>query len=286
MKLQASEIPLGRPQSRRKTTKIAPLLISLTVLFTIILVYYPLLRYNVNFKKINAAIFSFDSLDESIKPASMSAEEQNNEPPKETELGDVEGRQESPKEKDKSETTKPPEIDPARLPSSTNGGLAIAESMGKKYDPMLEQVGSGERSRQGDSGNVKGGGKPARRFPSLRGDGSMVASKLIGKELGCNLFSGEWVPNPEEPYYTNLTCWAIQEHQNCMKFGRPDTGYLKWRWKPDGCDLPLFDPQQFLELVRGKSIAFVGDSVARNHMQSLICLLSKVSLFALLVPPC
>ncbi|KAL1557002.1 protein trichome birefringence-like 19 [Salvia divinorum] len=93
----------------------------------------------------------------------------------------------------------------------------------------------------------------------------------------CDLFSGEWVPNPDGPYYTNETCDAIQEHQNCMKFGRPDTGYLKWRWKPDACELPLFEPDRFLELMRGKSLAFVGDSVARNHMQSLICLLSKVA---------
>lgn len=93
----------------------------------------------------------------------------------------------------------------------------------------------------------------------------------------CDLFSGEWVPNPEGPYYTNETCYAIQEHQNCMRFGRPDTGFLKWRWKPDECELPIFDPRRFLELVRGRSLAFVGDSVARNHMQSLICLLSRVS---------
>ncbi|XP_027154155.1 protein trichome birefringence-like 19 [Coffea eugenioides] len=61
-----------------------------------------------------------------------------------------------------------------------------------------------------------------------------------------------------------------------MKYGRPDTNFLKWRWKPDGCELPIFDPHQFLEVVRGKSIAFVGDSLARNHMLSLMCLLSRV----------
>lgn len=102
-----------------------------------------------------------------------------------------------------------------------------------------------------------------------------------GEEEECDLFTGEWVPNPEGPYYTNETCDAIQEHQNCMKFGRPDSGYLKWRWKPDRCDLPLFEPDRFLEMVRGKSLAFVGDSVARNHMQSLICLLSRVSSLSL-----
>ncbi|KAK4393412.1 protein trichome birefringence-like 19 [Sesamum angolense] len=92
----------------------------------------------------------------------------------------------------------------------------------------------------------------------------------------CDIFTGEWVPNPEAPYYTNKTCWAIHEHQNCMKYGRPDSGFMKWRWKPDGCDLPLFNPYQFLDMVRGKSLAFVGDSVGRNQMQSMICLLSRV----------
>ncbi|KAI6700392.1 hypothetical protein NL676_014716 [Syzygium grande] len=92
----------------------------------------------------------------------------------------------------------------------------------------------------------------------------------------CDIFTGEWVPNPRAPYYTNKTCWAIHEHQNCMKYGRPDTEFMKWRWKPDGCELPIFNPAQFLELVKGKSMAFVGDSVARNQMQSMICLLSRV----------
>ncbi|XP_010467973.1 PREDICTED: protein trichome birefringence-like 20 [Camelina sativa] len=92
----------------------------------------------------------------------------------------------------------------------------------------------------------------------------------------CDIFSGEWIPNPEAPYYTNTTCRAIHEHQNCMKYGRPDLGFMKWRWKPKDCDLPLFDPYEFLEVVRGKNMAFVGDSVSRNHVQSLICLLSRV----------
>ncbi|XP_057445397.1 protein trichome birefringence-like 19 [Lotus japonicus] len=92
----------------------------------------------------------------------------------------------------------------------------------------------------------------------------------------CDIFKGEWIPNPNAPYYTNRTCRVIHEHQNCMKYGRPDTEFMKWRWKPSACELPIFNPFQFLEIVRGKSMAFVGDSVGRNHMQSMICLLSSV----------
>lgn len=106
---------------------------------------------------------------------------------------------------------------------------------------------------------------------------SNISSPTTYKKKHCDIFTGGWVPNPEAPYYTNETCWIIHEHQNCIKYGRPDTEFMKWRWKPDGCELPIFDPAQFLELVRGKSMAFVGDSVSRNQMQSLICLLSRVT---------
>ncbi|KAL6526260.1 hypothetical protein OROMI_029900 [Orobanche minor] len=99
--------------------------------------------------------------------------------------------------------------------------------------------------------------------------------KITDDQEKCDIFTGEWIPNPDAPYYTNETCWAIHEHQNCMKYGRPDSGFSKWRWKPDGCDLPVFNPFQFLDMVRDKYMAFVGDSVGRNQMQSMICLLSR-----------
>ncbi|OEL19019.1 Protein trichome birefringence-like 21 [Dichanthelium oligosanthes] len=66
------------------------------------------------------------------------------------------------------------------------------------------------------------------------------------------------------------------EVENCLKYGRPDLGFLRWRWRPAACELPRFDATAFLNVVRGRSLAFVGDSLAMNHMQSLMCLLSKV----------
>ncbi|RDX65027.1 Protein trichome birefringence-like 20, partial [Mucuna pruriens] len=93
----------------------------------------------------------------------------------------------------------------------------------------------------------------------------------------CNIFSGDWIPYNEGPYYDNQTCNMIIDQQNCIKFGRPDRDFLKWRWKPDQCDLPLFDANLFLNLVKGKSMAFLGDSVGRNQMNSLLCLLNHVA---------
>ncbi|XP_061342694.1 protein trichome birefringence-like 19 [Gastrolobium bilobum] len=93
----------------------------------------------------------------------------------------------------------------------------------------------------------------------------------------CNIFSGNWVPYPKGPYYDNGTCPFISDKQNCFIHGRPDRDFLKWRWKPHECELPLFDASLFLKLVRGKSMAFVGDSVGRNQMESLLCLLNSVT---------
>ncbi|KAJ9706142.1 hypothetical protein PVL29_001616 [Vitis rotundifolia] len=61
-----------------------------------------------------------------------------------------------------------------------------------------------------------------------------------------------------------------------MKNGRPDSAYLYWRWSPRDCELPQFDAYRFLELMRNKAWALIGDSITRNHVQSLLCILSKV----------
>ncbi|CAN1793789.1 Protein trichome birefringence-like 25 [Linum perenne] len=92
----------------------------------------------------------------------------------------------------------------------------------------------------------------------------------------CDLFAGEWVRDPSGPFYTNRSCHEIQDHQNCMRNGRPDSEYLYWRWKPNGCDLPKFNPRKFLKLMKNKSMAFIGDSISRNQVQSLLCILSQV----------
>ncbi|XP_062010049.1 xyloglucan O-acetyltransferase 4 [Rosa rugosa] len=98
------------------------------------------------------------------------------------------------------------------------------------------------------------------------------------KEEECDLFKGQWVPDLRGPLYTNSSCKSIPESKNCFKNGRMDRDFLNWKWKPEKCELPEFDPKAFLQIVRGKKMAFVGDSVARNHVESLLCLLSQEEL--------
>ncbi|CAM6090986.1 unnamed protein product [Calypogeia fissa] len=104
-------------------------------------------------------------------------------------------------------------------------------------------------------------------------DQTQDASSAAGE---CDLFDGDWDYDPEGPLYTNSTCFYIRGDHNCMSNGRPDSAYLNWRWKPRGCDLPRFDARAFMEAFRGKTIGFIGDSLARNQMQSMLCMLALV----------
>ncbi|KAG9440343.1 hypothetical protein H6P81_020508 [Aristolochia fimbriata] len=95
--------------------------------------------------------------------------------------------------------------------------------------------------------------------------------------MPCNYAVGQWVPDVSGPLYSGTSCSTIKDGQNCMAHGRPDTGYLNWRWQPEKCDLPRFDPFAFLGLLRNKHLAFVGDSLARNQLESLMCLVATAS---------
>ncbi|XP_066374810.1 xyloglucan O-acetyltransferase 2-like [Miscanthus floridulus] len=102
-------------------------------------------------------------------------------------------------------------------------------------------------------------------------------------ERSCNYAVGNWVWAPGHARRYNATECNAKESHDCIRNGRPDTGYLDWRWQPaGGCPLPAFDAAAFLSAVRGKHVAFVGDSMARNQAQSLICLLSAAFPYRLL----
>ncbi|MCL7036668.1 hypothetical protein MKW94_015924 [Papaver nudicaule] len=142
-------------------------------------------------------------------------------------------------------------------------------------------------SNETDSGN-KGfetqgnGGVSDSGSPSKTEEEIPISSPPVSKESSkttsgdCDLFHGNWFYDSEGPLYTNNSCPVITQMQNCQGNGRPDKEYESWRWKPSQCDLPRFDAKKFLELMRGKTLAFIGDSVARNQMESMLCLLWQV----------
>ncbi|XP_024981832.1 protein trichome birefringence-like [Cynara cardunculus var. scolymus] len=96
----------------------------------------------------------------------------------------------------------------------------------------------------------------------------------LAKNLSnCNLFDGDWVRDESYPLYKPGSCSLIDEQFNCFTNGRPDKGFQMLKWKPKACTLPRLDGSHMLQLLRGKRLVFVGDSLNRNMWESLICIL-------------
>ncbi|XP_043815091.1 protein trichome birefringence isoform X2 [Manihot esculenta] len=93
--------------------------------------------------------------------------------------------------------------------------------------------------------------------------------------LNCDLFDGEWVRDDSYPLYKPGSCSLIDEQFNCIHNGRPDKDYQKYKWKPKGCSLPRLNPANMLDMLRGKRLVFVGDSLNRNMWESLVCILKS-----------
>ncbi|RAL46767.1 hypothetical protein DM860_005046 [Cuscuta australis] len=273
------KLPAGKPQTRRKSVpKIILPFVPITLLFTVIsIVRYSHRDISGDTNPPSSFVLSSDDNYVASDVVTKHAEEEH--------AGELPGGR--PYDRSSESQSSPP-------PLETTATTVEIDKNGRGEDEGTTNNNNGPYNGAIQSSTRRRSKKRPRRRQRRRRETTLAAKRteakgeedddvrVLAAEVagggGCDLSAGEWVGDREGPYYTNVTCeWAIQEHQNCMKFGRPDTGYLKWRWKPDGCELPVFDPDRFLKMVRGKSLAFVGDSVARNHMQSLLCLLSSVA---------
>ncbi|CAL1379476.1 unnamed protein product [Linum trigynum] len=166
-----------------------------------------------------------------------------------------------------------------RKTTATSGGRVEEEKEEDKDDDEGEERKQSERpiSTEGTSSGVKGA------TPVVSGI-EISETKVIGaasssvvrdrKWRKCDVTRGNWVYDPSYPFYSNRSCPFIDEAFDCAGNGRPDNLYTKWRWKPLDCEIPRFNATRMLELIRGKRLVFVGDSINRNQWESMLCMLS------------
>ncbi|XP_028774169.1 protein trichome birefringence-like 5 isoform X1 [Neltuma alba] len=102
-----------------------------------------------------------------------------------------------------------------------------------------------------------------------------VGDPALEKQLKCDLYTGTWVKDENYPIYRPGSCPYVDEAYDCQINGRTDTDYTKWRWQPDGCDLPRFNATDFLVRLRGKNLMLIGDSMNRNQFESILCMLRE-----------
>ncbi|PON82894.1 Protein trichome birefringence-like [Trema orientale] len=101
-------------------------------------------------------------------------------------------------------------------------------------------------------------------------------SKTSSNSSVCDYSYGRWVRDETrllESY--DESCPFLDPGFRCRRNGRPDEDFRRWRWQPDGCDLPRFNASDLLERSRNGRIVFAGDSIGRNQWESLLCMLAQ-----------
>ncbi|KAF8411034.1 hypothetical protein HHK36_003573 [Tetracentron sinense] len=98
--------------------------------------------------------------------------------------------------------------------------------------------------------------------------------KINQTEGKCDIFDGRWVYDAKTyPIYEASRCPFLSDQVSCLKNGRRDLNYERWRWEARECEIPRFNGMDLLKRLRGKRVIIVGDSLNRNQWESLACLL-------------
>ncbi|CAK7339182.1 unnamed protein product [Dovyalis caffra] len=143
------------------------------------------------------------------------------------------------------------------------------DSLGKEKQYVFKRE-NGNKKRDVEKDRVSN--KVLASGPKRR-DRNRKIEKWVRKMRRCSLFDGKWAKDDSYPLYAPGSCPHIDEPFDCFLNGRPDSEFQKYRWQPRHCNIPRMNGKIMLEMLRGKRLVFVGDSVNRNMWESLVCIL-------------
>ncbi|OMO62975.1 hypothetical protein CCACVL1_22554 [Corchorus capsularis] len=159
---------------------------------------------------------------------------------------------------------------PAKSDSPNNGSSGKEEKKSVAQKEVVANYTASLTKKQGNEKNQSNG--TSSELPAKQGIENLVESLM-----NCDLFDGVWVKDDSYPLYKPGSCSFIDEQFSCVINGRPDKEFQKLKWKPRGCTLPRLNGGHMLELLRGKRLVFVGDSLNRNMWESLVCILKNAA---------
>lgn len=132
-----------------------------------------------------------------------------------------------------------------------NGSLPCAEGISiRNFSLTGDGCIDANRSTEGKS--VLNSSTVNNTVTNYRVNGSLLYKEEVDTSLGgeeenrnasfetCNIFDGRWVRDDSKPYYPAGSCPHIDRDFNCHLNGRPDDGFVKWKWQPNGCKIPRY----------------------------------------------
>ncbi|XP_023002759.1 protein trichome birefringence-like 2 [Cucurbita maxima] len=159
-------------------------------------------------------------------------------------------------------------------PGKKNEERTLSNSTSLKNDTTLYQEEDIHSSNANDKNASEGnGGRNSSERIQITNNSQPMGASNDSFDEKCDIFDGRWVRDDSKPYYPPGSCPYIDRDFDCHLNRRPDEGYVKWRWQPNGCNIPSLNATHFLELLRGRNLVFVGDSLNRNMWESLVCIL-------------
>jgi len=77
-------------------------------------------------------------------------------------------------------------------------------------------------------------------FIHIHGGGHHKEGRGITATSRCDFSQGNWVADESYPLYNTSQCPFILKQFDCIRNGRPDKNYVKYRWQPKNCNLPRY----------------------------------------------